>query len=73
MVTTPTDRPRTLTVEQAARELGIGRTLAFEMARTGRLPVIRFGRRVLIPRAALDRMLAGDIPAGHDTEPHSAA
>lgn len=56
--TTPTDERRTLTVDEAARELGIGRTLAFQMARTGELPVIRLGRRVLVPRAALERMLA---------------
>lgn len=61
--TTPTDERRTLTVDEAARELGIGRTLAFQMARTGELPVIRLGRRVLVPRAALERMLA-DPQAG---------
>lgn len=61
--TTPTDERRTLTVDEAARELGIGRTLAFQMARTGQLPVIRLGRRVLVPRAALERLLA-DPQAG---------
>lgn len=56
MVTTSEPRA-TLTVEEAAAVLGIGRTLAFEMARAGRLPVIRLGRRILVPRAALERML----------------
>ena len=51
---------QTLTVEQAAKILGIGRTLAYQMARDGRLPAIRLGDRLLIPRPALDRMLAGD-------------
>ena len=59
MVTTPAER-QTLTVEEAASLLGIGRTLAFQMARDGRLPVIRFGRRILVPRVALERMLTGD-------------
>jgi excisionase family DNA binding protein len=72
MVATLTDERRTLTVEEAARELGIGRTLAFEMARTGRLPVIRLGRRVLVPRAALDRMLAGDPQTPNPTDPQRA-
>ena len=50
---------RTMTVEEAARELGIGRNAAYDAARTGQLPSIRIGKRILIPRAALDRMLAG--------------
>lgn len=54
---TVTEPRATLTVEEAAAILGIGRTLAFELARTGRLPTIRLGRRILVPRAALDRML----------------
>jgi excisionase family DNA binding protein len=61
----------TLTVEEAARVLGIGRTLAFEMVRAGQLPVIRLGRRVLVPRPALERLLAGDDP--HDPQPPRAA
>ena len=48
-----------MTVEEAARELGIGRNAAYDAARTGQLPSIRIGKRILIPRAALDRMLAG--------------
>jgi excisionase family DNA binding protein len=47
----------TLTVEEAAHLLGISRGLAYEMARRGKLPVVRFGRRLLIPRRALGRML----------------
>ena len=48
----------TLTVEEAASLLGIGRGLAYELARSGKLPAIRLGRRLLVPRAALERMLA---------------
>ena len=51
-----TDR-LTLTVEEAAHLLGISRGLAYELARSGKLPVIRLGRRLLIPRIALERML----------------
>lgn len=51
---------KTLTVEAAARELNISRGLAYEGVRTGAIPAIRIGRRVLVPRAALDRLLAGD-------------
>jgi len=49
----------TVTVEEAARLLGISRGLAYEMARLGKLPTIRFGRRLLVPRRALLRLLEG--------------
>ena len=47
----------TVTVEEAAQLIGISRGLAYEMARCGKLPVVRFGRRLLVPRRALERML----------------
>ena len=47
----------TLTVEEAAHLLGISRGLAYEMARCGKLPVVRFGRRMVIPKEALRKML----------------
>ncbi len=49
-----------LTVEEAAGMLRISRGLAYEMVRLGRLPSIRLGRRLLVPRPALERMLEGD-------------
>ena len=58
---------KTLTVEEAARELGIGRGLAYEAARRGELPTLRLGRRLVVPVAALERLLAaGDtgVPDG---------
>jgi excisionase family DNA binding protein len=45
--------PLTITVEDAARLLGISRGLAYEAARRGELPTIRIGRRLLVPRARL--------------------
>jgi len=50
----------TLTVRETARLLGISRGLAYEMARCGKLPVIRFGRRLLVPKRALGKMLSTD-------------
>ena len=52
---------QTLTVEEAARVLGIGRGLAYELAREGRIPVVRLGRRVLVPRSGLEAMLRAAI------------
>lgn len=46
-----------LSVPEAAKLLGISRGLAYELARSGKLPAVRFGRRLLIPKVALQRML----------------
>jgi len=60
---------QTLTVEEAGRLLGIGRGLAYEAARRGDIPTLRIGRRLVVPRAALDRLLndPGNVTpdAGH--------
>jgi excisionase family DNA binding protein len=46
-----------MTVTEAARKLGISRNFAYELVKRGEIPVIRFGKRLLIPRAALEKML----------------
>ncbi len=48
---------RTLTVDQAAKLLGISRNLAYELVRLGQIPSVRLGRRIVVPRAALERLL----------------
>ena len=50
---------KTLTVEEAAKELGLGKNAAYEGVRTGQIPSVRIGRRILVPRVALDRLLNG--------------
>jgi excisionase family DNA binding protein len=47
-----------VSVETAGRLLSISRGLAYELAASGRLPTVRLGRRLLVPRAALERLLA---------------
>jgi hypothetical protein len=49
----------TTDVETAALILGIGRTLAYELVRTGEFPVrlIRLRRRVLVPVSDLLKLL----------------
>jgi excisionase family DNA binding protein len=60
---TPAGQERlTYTLNEAARRLGISRALAYEAANRGELPVCRIGRRVLIPRAALLRLLEDGPP-----------
>jgi hypothetical protein len=44
--------------------LGVGRSTAYEQARLGRLgpvPVFRIGRRLVVPREALERALRGEL------------
>lgn len=43
----------TLTVEEVASLLGLGRTAAYEAARRGEIPSRRLGRRVIVPVPAL--------------------
>jgi excisionase family DNA binding protein len=47
----------TSTVTEAAKLLGISPTSAYEAARKGELPVRVIGRRMLVPRVALLRLL----------------
>jgi excisionase family DNA binding protein len=55
----------TLTVQEAAKRLGIGQRLAYEMVREGRIPALRYGNRIIIPVPAFKRMLQeADAPAG---------
>ena len=52
----------TYTLDEAARRLGISRALAYEAANRGELPVCRIGRRMLVPRVALLRLLEDGPP-----------
>lgn len=63
------DLPDVLTIEEAAAVLRIGRGAAYELARrylwsNGRegLPVFRLGRRLRVPKAALQRLLTAEVP-----------
>ncbi|MGI8727760.1 MAG: helix-turn-helix domain-containing protein [Solirubrobacterales bacterium] len=43
----------TITIEQTAQVLGLGRTAAYEAARRGEFPTRRLGRRIVVPVPAL--------------------
>lgn len=47
----------TISVPEAARRLGIGRNHGYECAKRGEIPTIRLGKRMVVPVAALERML----------------
>lgn len=54
---------RVVTVNEAALMLRISCGAAYEAARRKQIPTIRIGRRLLVPVAALERMLAGNAAA----------
>jgi excisionase family DNA binding protein len=49
----------TVSVPEAAKILGVGRNQGYEGVKKGQIPVIRIGKRLLVPLAALERMLQG--------------
>ena len=59
----PTMQKRTYSVEEAATILGIGRSAAYQAVRTGEIPAIRIGRRLLVPVQALEQLLSTAKPS----------
>ena len=53
-----------LTVEEAAKILNLSRASAYQGVAHGEIPSIRVGRRILVPRQALERMLKGNSKPG---------
>ena len=58
------DERQTLTVQEAARIIGISRERAAQYIRNGKIPALKLGKRFFVPRAALERWLrtAGSNP-----------
>jgi excisionase family DNA binding protein len=54
---TPPNTSATLTVEEAAEILGVGRRTAYKAVAAGELPALRLGNRLVVPRAKLNAML----------------
>ena len=49
------------TVPKVAELLSLSRNFAYELVKQGKLPVVKFGKRLLIPRAALEKMLGKSV------------
>ena len=58
----PEDQPTLQLWPQVGNILGLGRAATYDAARRGDIPTIHFGRRIVVPTAALRRMLALDTP-----------
>lgn len=55
------DAPRVLSVPEAGRKyLGLTRSAAYRAAQLGAIPTIRIGRRMVVPIAAMERLVNGD-------------
>ena len=48
---------RTLTIDEAAKALGVSRGAAYAAAGRGELPTVRIGKRYVVPRSQLEKML----------------
>lgn len=56
----PEELPSVLRVEDVARILDISRSSAYEAIKNGQVPAIRVGRRLRVPRIALERLLRAE-------------
>ena len=52
------ERP-TMSIPEAAKVLGIGLNGAYEAAKRGEIPTIRVGKRILVLREPLKKLLGG--------------
>jgi excisionase family DNA binding protein len=50
----------TYSVEEAGAVVGIGRSAAYQAVKSGELPSVKIGKRLLVPKRALERLLEGD-------------
>ncbi len=57
---------QTYRVDEVALMLDIGRSTAYDAVRRGEIPSVRIGRRIVIPRQALENLLA---VADNNSEP----
>lgn len=67
MTTNGNSESLVFTVEEARRLLRLSRGLMYDALRRNEIPNIRIGRRILIPRSALIRLLDETEHTGSDT------
>ena len=61
----PPPRSLTFSVTETAELIGISRSTAYESVRDGSIPSLRFRRRIVIPKTALERLLGPGDDYGH--------
>jgi len=60
----------TLTIAETAKILGISKGKAYTEAKLGHLPTIVFGRRIIVSRYGLERMLKEASPGSRPNDRH---
>jgi excisionase family DNA binding protein len=60
------EEPLVLTVPEAAGLLSVGRNHIYSLIADGRLPAIRLGRAIRVPRRAVEQLIADAVPAGRE-------
>ncbi len=62
-----------LTVSEVAKLLRISRGLAYELVRQERIPFIRLGRRILVPRQGLEVWIAQEAGLPQQATPTTSS
>lgn len=63
-----TDTRRTLSVDEVAGLIGVSRAAVYNAIHDGEIEHIKLGRRVLIPRRAVEDLLGEPIPEPSESE-----
>jgi excisionase family DNA binding protein len=50
-----------MSIEEAGRKLGLSRPTAYKLAKSGELPTIKLGRKIVVSKVQLDRLLSGEF------------
>ena len=56
------DGKLTLTPKEVAKALGVSNNTVYDAIRRGQVPVVKWGRKILVPKVALPKMLAEAKP-----------
>lgn len=65
-------QPMLLTIPEAARMIGLGRSKTYELVTRGELRVVRIGRAVRLPRTAVENWVAEQVAAATGDDPNAA-
>lgn len=57
-------QPLTLSVQEAAAALGVGKNTAYDLVRSGTLPHVRIGRTIRVPAEALKEWITSNTQQG---------
>jgi excisionase family DNA binding protein len=51
-------RPVGFTIDDAARQLSVGRSTVYRLIRQGTIRIVKIGSRTIVPASEIDRLLA---------------